>query len=201
MTACLHLSPQRSLPSATHPLLEGNPPRERLRERMGCPLLTAHLERPASLLPLWLASISPIVTTCHSNRVEECCPLQPLCAADREVCLRLSTHASPPNPSLLPQQHTQMGLVRTRPPSALALTVGVLFLAYKESRRSIIWRVQTCRRRSACTCFSNPTRFWRVVSSVGGIVHSTIKCETSPSVLITHKKTSRWRGLHNQTEI
>jgi hypothetical protein len=55
---------------------------------------TAHLERPACLLPLWPASISPIVTTCHTNRVEECCPLQLLCAVDREVCLRLSTHSS-----------------------------------------------------------------------------------------------------------
>jgi hypothetical protein len=60
------------------------------------PFTHAHLGRPACLLPLWPASISPIVTTCHSDRVEECCPLQLLCAADREVCLRLSTHSSQP---------------------------------------------------------------------------------------------------------
>jgi hypothetical protein len=51
----------------------------------------AHLERPTSLLPLWPASISAIVTTCHSNRVEESCPLQLLRTVEREVCLHLST--------------------------------------------------------------------------------------------------------------
>jgi hypothetical protein len=59
---------------------------------------TAHLERPASLLPLWPASISPVVTTCHRDRVEECCPLQLLRAVDREVCLDLSTHTVTRNP-------------------------------------------------------------------------------------------------------
>jgi hypothetical protein len=68
---------------------------------------TAHLERPACLLPLWPASISPIVTTCHTNRVEECCPLQLLCAVDREVCLRLSIH--------LPQPFLATGVLVARP--------------------------------------------------------------------------------------